>query len=175
MLFLGLLSVLNRPETGDEITLTRFWAHLDAGDISDAEILEGDQEVRGELVDGTAYVVTYPAEFADDITTELREAGVPTEATSQKPNALVGLLYYILPILLLVGFFLWMMNRAQGGSGRVMQFGRSRHKQVGKDQPKTTFKDVAGVDEAIEELEEVKEYLQHPAKFQAMGAKIPRG
>jgi cell division protease FtsH len=57
----------------------------------------------------------------------------------------------------------------------VMQFGRSRHKTVGKDQPKTTFKDVAGVDEAIEELEEVKEYLQHPAKFQAMGAKIPRG
>ena len=86
-----------------------------------------------------------------------------------------GLLYYVLPILLLAGLFLWMMNRAQGGGGRVMQFGRSRHKTVGKDQPKTTFKDVAGVDEAIEELEEVKEYLQHPAKFQAMGAKIPRG
>ena len=81
----------------------------------------------------------------------------------------------MLPILLLAGLFLWMMNRAQGGGGRVMQFGRSRHKQVSKDQPKTTFKDVAGVDEAVEELEEVKEYLQHPAKFQAIGAKIPRG
>ena len=67
------------------------------------------------------------------------------------------------------------MNRSQGGGGRVMQFGRSRHKLVSKDQPKTTFADVAGVDEAIEELEEVKEYLQNPAKFQAMGAKIPRG
>ena len=67
------------------------------------------------------------------------------------------------------------MNRSQGGGGRVMQFGRSRHKTVAKDQPKTTFADVAGVDEAIEELEEVKEYLQSPAKFQAMGAKIPRG
>ena len=100
---------------------------------------------------------------------------MPTKATSAKPNELVGLLYYVLPILLLAGLFLWMMNRAQGGGGRVMQFGRSRHKTVGKDQPKTTFKDVAGVDEAIEELEEVKEYLQHPAKFQAMGAKIPRG
>ncbi len=100
---------------------------------------------------------------------------MPTEVKPQKPSELVGLLYYVLPILLLAGLFLWMMNRAQGGGGRVMQFGRSRHKTVGKDQPKTTFKDVAGVDEAIEELEEVKEYLQHPAKFQAMGAKIPRG
>ena len=67
------------------------------------------------------------------------------------------------------------MNRSQGGGGRVMQFGRSKHKTVAKDQPKTTFGDVAGVDEAIEELQEVKDYLQNPSKFQAMGAKIPRG
>src|SRR4029079_10125991 len=62
-----------------------------------------------------------------------------------------------------------------GGGGRVMQFGRSKAKLVTKDQPKTTFVDVAGVDEAIEELEEVKDYLKSPSKFQAMGAKIPRG
>ena len=67
------------------------------------------------------------------------------------------------------------MNRSQGGGGRVMQFGRSKAKIVTKDQPKTTFADVAGVDEAIEELEEIKDYLKSPAKFQAMGAKIPRG
>ena len=131
--------------------------------------------VRGELTDGTEYVATFTVDLADDIANELREAGVPIHATSQKPSGLVSLLYYVLPILLLAGLLLWMMNRSQGGGGRVMQFGRSRHKTVGKDQPKTTFKDVAGVDEAIEELEEVKEYLQHPSKFQAMGAKIPRG
>ena len=78
-------------------------------------------------------------------------------------------------MLLIGGILLFVMNRSQGGGGRVMQFGRSKHKTVAKDQPKTTFADVAGVDEAIEELEEVKEYLQNPAKFQAMGAKIPRG
>jgi cell division protease FtsH len=175
VLFFAVLSLTQRPERGDEISLTEFWALLDEDRIRNAEILEADQVVRGQLTDGTEYVVTYTVDQADDIANELREADVPTTATSAKPNALVGLLYYVLPILLLAGLLLWMMNRAQGGSGRVMQFGRSRHKTVGKDQPKTTFNDVAGVDEAIEELEEVKEYLQHPAKFQAMGAKIPRG
>jgi cell division protease FtsH len=175
VLFFGLLSVMNPSETAEPIKLNEFWSLLAAGEIRNAEILEGDQQIRGKLDDGTEYVVSYPAESADEITTQLQEAEVPTEAKPQKPNELVGLLYYILPILLLAGLFLWMMNRSQGGGGRVMQFGRSRHKTVGKDQPKTTFKDVAGVDEAIEELEEVKEYLQHPAKFQAMGAKIPRG
>jgi cell division protease FtsH len=175
VLFFVLVSIVNRPQVGEEITLTQFWTFLDDGEVVDAEILEGDQQVKGTLVDGTEYTVTYLAEYADEIVTQLREAGVPTESTAQKPNAIFSLLYYVLPVLLLAGLFLWMMNRAQGGGGRVMQFGRSRHKTVGKDQPKTTFKDVAGVDEAIEELEEVKEYLQHPAKFQAMGAKIPRG
>ena len=175
VVFFGVLSLLQRPETADEINLTDFWALLDDGTIHDAEILEGDQQVQGTLTDGTDYVVSYPAELADDIANELRDSGVPTKVTSQKPNAFLGFVYYMLPIILIAGLLLWMMSRAQGGSGRVMQFGRSRHKQVGKDQPKTTFNDVAGVDEAIEELEEVKEYLQHPSKFQAMGAKIPRG
>ena len=99
-----------------------------------------------------------------------------TEVDPQKPNALLGtLITVILPVLLIGGILLFVMNRSQGGGGRVMQFGRSRHKTVNKDQPKTTFGDVAGVDEAIEELQEVKDYLQNPSKFQAMGAKIPRG
>jgi cell division protease FtsH len=175
LLVIGLLSIVNRPETAKPLKLSEFAAMLEGGEVRDAEILEGDQVVRGQLTDGTEYVVAYPAEFADEITAQLQEAGVPYEVQPNKPNELLSLLYYVLPILLLAGLFLWMMNRAQGGGGRVMQFGRSRHKQVTKDQPKTTFKDVAGVEEAIEELEEVKEYLQHPAKFQAIGAKIPRG
>ena len=78
-------------------------------------------------------------------------------------------------MILIVGAFIFIMNQSQGGGGRVMQFGKARAKLVSKDQPKSSFQDVAGVDEAIEELQEVKEYLQNPAKFQAMGAKIPRG
>jgi cell division protease FtsH len=175
LLVLGVLSLVSSPETGKQLKLTEFTSAIAAGEVRDAEILEGDQQVRGTLDDGTDYVVTYPAELVDELTTQLQEADVPTTASPQKPNEIIGLLYYVLPVLLLAGLFLWMMNRAQGGGGRVMQFGRSRHKQVTKDQPKTSFNDVAGVDEAIEELQEVKEYLQHPSKFQAMGAKIPRG
>jgi cell division protease FtsH len=175
LLFLAMLSVLNRPDTAQQLSLTDFLSAINDGDVHDAEIFEGDQVVRGTLADGTAYVAAYPAEYADELTSKLEDAGVPTQTDPQKPNDIVGLLYYVLPILILAGLFLWMMNRAQGGGGRVMQFGRSRHKQVTKDQPKTTFKDVAGVEEAIEELQEVKEYLQSPSKFQAMGAKIPRG
>ena len=101
---------------------------------------------------------------------------MPYDSDPQLPNTLLStLITVILPVVLIAGVLLWVMNRSQGGGGRVMQFGRSRHKTVSKDQPKTTFADVAGVDEAIEELEEVKDYLQSPAKFQAMGAKIPRG
>jgi cell division protease FtsH len=175
LLMLGALSLLQRPEQAEELKLTELTAAIDDGGVRDADIFEGEQVVRGHLDDGTEYVASYPAEYADELTDQLRAARVPTETHPQRPSALLGLLSYALPILLLAGLFIWMMNRAQGGGGRVMQFGRSKHKQVSKDQPKTTFKDVAGVDEAIEELQEVKDYLQHPAKFQAMGAKIPRG
>jgi cell division protease FtsH len=71
--------------------------------------------------------------------------------------------------------FLFFLNSAQGGGSKVMQFGKAKAKQVSKDQPKVTFADVAGADEAVEELQEIKEFLESPAKFQAIGAKIPKG
>src|SRR6185437_5557415 len=86
-----------------------------------------------------------------------------------------SLLYTLLPIVLLGGLFFFLMNSMQGGGNRVMSFGRSKAKLVSKDTPKTTFADVAGADEAVEELHEIKEFLANPAKFQAIGAKIPKG
>ncbi|MBN2168368.1 MAG: AAA family ATPase, partial [Actinobacteria bacterium] len=68
-----------------------------------------------------------------------------------------------------------MLQQMQGGGNRVMAFGKSKHRQISKDMPKVTFDDVAGVDEAVEELMEIKEFLENPAKFQALGAKIPKG
>ena len=175
LLMLGALSLLQRPSEVEQLKLSQVTTAIDEGRVQDAEIFEGEQVVRGHLDDGTEFVAGYPAEYADELTEQLDQANVVTDAHPQRPSALFSLLSYLLPVLLIAALFLWMMNRAQGGGGRVMQFGRSRHKQVAKDQPKTSFKDVAGVDEAIEELQEVKDYLQHPAKFQAMGAKIPRG
>jgi cell division protease FtsH len=176
LLFLVVLSYSNRSGGAQEIPFSDFQSKVEAGDVSDAKIYDGDQTVTGTLTDGTAYTSTYPTEYGDDLAGQLTKAGVPTDVDPQKPNALLGtLITVILPVLLIGGILLFVMNRSQGGGGRVMQFGRSKHKTVNKDQPKTTFADVAGVDEAIEELQEVKEYLQSPSKFQAMGAKIPRG
>ena len=112
----------------------------------------------------------------EKLTEDLQTKGVVVTVDPQKGSAILSFLFQLIPVVLIIGAFIWIMNQSQGaGGGRVMQFGKSRAKVVSKDQPKTSFTDVAGVDEAIEELQEVKEYLQNPAKFQAMGAKIPRG
>src|SRR5213075_1352506 len=84
-------------------------------------------------------------------------------------------LTYILPFLLFFVFWIFLMNQMQGGGSKVMSFGKSRAKRMSVDSPKITFKDVAGVDEAVEELQEIKEFLENPKKFQALGARIPKG
>ena len=177
--FMIVVSMLGGEKAGDTLTTSEFRTAVAAGDIKSAKFLEGDQVITGEYEgpSGPAtYRVQYLAESGDELEKLLDDAGVPYDSDPQLPNTLIStLITVILPVVLIAGVLLWVMNRSQGGGGRVMQFGRSRHKTVSKDQPKTTFADVAGVDEAIEELEEVKEYLQSPAKFQAMGAKIPRG
>ena len=87
----------------------------------------------------------------------------------------VSLLINVLPFVLFLGFWLFMMNQMQGGGSKVMSFGKSKAKRMAVDSPKVTFADVAGADEAVEELEEIKEFLENPKKFQALGAKIPKG
>ena len=176
LVFLLVVSFMSQEPSGEQLGLSDFEAAVEQGRVANAELLDGDQTVEGDLIGGGTYRTTYPTEYADDLTALLRKSGVPTEVDPQKPNALLGtLITVILPVLLIGGILLYVMNRSQAGGGRVMQFGRSKHKAVNKDEPKTTFGDVAGVDEAIEELQEVKDFLEHPAKFQAMGAKIPRG
>ena len=83
--------------------------------------------------------------------------------------------HHLLPFVLLFGFWIFLMNQVQGGGSKVMSFGKSRAKRMTPDSPKIGFKDVAGVDEAVEELQEIKEFLENPKKFQALGARIPKG
>ncbi len=176
--FLLVLSLLGGGKgSGTTLTTSEFRAAVAQGDIRSAKFLEGDQVITGEYgPTGGTYRAPYLTDSGADLEKLLADARVPYDSDPQLPNTLIStLITVILPVVLIAGVLLWVMNRSQGGGGRVMQFGRSRHKTVAKDQPKTTFADVAGVDEAIEELEEVKDYLQSPAKFQAMGAKIPRG
>src|SRR5215217_8819012 len=165
----------NRQPQAQQMTISQFRSLVDGGDVASATFYEGDQEIRGELQNGSSYEAAYPIDSQSQLVDELRNHGVLTKVDPQKGSALVGFLFQLIPIVLIIGAFLWIMNQSQAGGGRVMQFGKARAKQVTKDQPKTSFSDVAGVEEAIEELQEVKEYLQNPAKFQAMGAKIPKG
>ncbi len=169
------VALANRERPAEEIGFSDFQQALDQDQVRSATFLEGDQRIEGELTDGTRYTTGYPLAIQESLTKEMLQQGVEVDADPQNGSPFLGFLLQLIPVILIVGAFIWIMNQSQGGGGRVMQFGKARAKQVTKDQPKTSFADVAGVDEAIEELQEVKEYLQNPAKFQAMGAKIPRG
>ena len=103
------------------------------------------------------------------------KAGVNLPVDNQKDSLWVTLLFNFAPFILIIGVIAFFMNQAQGGGNRVMSFGKARPKIVNKDTPKVTFADVAGVDEAIEELQEIKDFLENPQKFRQMGAKIPKG
>jgi cell division protease FtsH len=176
VLFVG-IRFSSRGTDREEIDLSEFREAVDEGEVATAEIKDHDNVVVGKMRDDTEYEVAYPAEFADELVEELHAADPPVEVTTdqQDGSAWTGLLLGLLPTVLLVGAFFLVMNMVQGGGRGVMQFGRSRAKQVGKDEPTVTFADVAGCDEAVEELQEIKEFLQDPARFQAMGARIPKG
>ena len=165
-----------RGPQAETLNYSEFQALLEQDRVATATFLEGDQKIRGELTGGVSYEVSYPAAVQEALIEQLEANGAEFNIDPQNGSAILSFLLQLIPVVLIIGAFIWIMNQSQGaGGGRVMQFGKARAKMVSKDQPKTTFADVAGVDEAIEELQEVKDYLQNPAKFQAMGAKIPRG
>jgi cell division protease FtsH len=171
-----IMPLLSNGAAPEKLTLTEFQDKVAAHEVETAEFKNQDEQIVGKLKNGTEYEAGYPPNTEDTLTRELTDAGVQVSADPQRGGQVFGaILQIVLPVLLIGGILIWVMNRSQGGGNRVMSFGKSRAKVVTKDQPKTTFSDVAGVDEAVEELMEVKEYLANPSKFQAMGAKIPRG
>jgi len=175
-----LISALFRGGSDREkLSLSSFERKVASGQVRTAEVSDRDHSVKGTLNDNpsTKYTVTYADRDSTNILNELRKASNhPDVKVTQRKDALwLTLLQQFLPFLLLVGVFLIFMNAMQGGGNRVMQFGKAKPKVVNKDQPKVTFADVAGADEAVEELQEIKEFLESPAKFQSMGAKIPKG
>jgi len=163
-----------------EIKLSEFYTELAEGRVGDAMILERSNRIQGRYVDSETpdsaydFVVRYPSELEDELTTGLIDAGANVETDSEPPG-FFEILISILPWLFLVGFMVFIFMQMQGSGNRVMQFGKAKAKTVSKDQPKVTFKDVAGLEEAIEELEEIKDFLQHPDKYRSIGAKIPKG
>ncbi len=123
------------------------------------------------------YSVGYPDSYAPRLINDaLKYDGASAvNVQSKSSNGWLSLLTYILPFVIFIGFWIFLMNQVQGGGSKVMSFGKSRAKRMSVDSPKITFRDVAGVDEAVEELHEIKEFLENPKKFQALGARIPKG
>jgi len=129
------------------------------------------------LTSGIKYSVGYPDSYAPTLIGDAHSDIAPSnfDVQSKSSNSWLSLLTYLLPFVIFIGFWIFLMNQVQGGGSKVMSFGKSRAKRMSVDSPKITFRDVAGVDEAVEELHEIKEFLENPKKFQALGARIPKG
>jgi cell division protease FtsH len=172
-----LVSKHNAPTVEDLSTLRDRIAN---GEVVKAKIYNKSERIEVETADKKKYAADFATDqgrFLVDELDEARQDGakITYKVEPARDNLLLSLLFNLLPIGIVVLLLLFFMNQMQGGGSRVMNFGKSKAKLVSKDTPKTTFADVAGVDEAIEELLEVKEFLENPAKFQAIGAKIPKG
>ncbi len=175
------------PSDGyDEVNTSTLSSYIDDGEVKEIEFNGADFEIQATLDEGTredgdkvvAQYIDGQQEELLAAVQEQREAGTieSYNSTVPQPSFLGSLLATLLPFALIILLFIFLMNQAQGGGGRgVMQFAKSKAKLITKDMPKTTFSDVAGCEEAIEELGEIKEFLTDPAKFQAVGAKIPKG
>ena len=124
---------------------------------------------------GNSFATGYPPNTEQSLVNLLDANKVETTVHGTGSSGLLSLLTYILPFVLFFGFWIFLMNQMQGGGSRVMNFGKSKAKRMSVDAPKITFRDVAGVDEAVQELHEIKEFLENPKKFQALGARIPKG
>ena len=153
-------------------------AQINSDNVDSAQIDDREQQLRLDLkneVEGSDKIITkYPTGYGSTLFESLQDKNVTTNTVVNQGSMLGSLLIYLLPLLLLVGLFV-MFSRMQSGGRMGFGFGKSRAKQLTKDMPKTTFVDVAGVDEAVEELYEIKDFLQNPSRYQALGAKIPKG
>src|SRR6202453_2931133 len=153
---------------------------LPKGEVKSVEFKNKGKVLEVKLTNkATGHEETWEGGYLDQATPELlkelKTAGVKYNVESEKSSVLLSLLTYIIPFVLFFGFWIFLMNQVQGGGSKVMSFGKSRAKRMSADSPKITFRDVAGVDEAVEELHEIKEFLENPKKFQALGARIPTG
>ena len=148
---------------------------LPNGEVASVQFKNKGKALEVKLKNKESWEGGYVEAAAPELIKELHNYGVSYSIESEKSSALLSLLTYIIPFVLFFGFWIFLMNQVQGGGSKVMSFGKSRAKRMSADSPKITFRDVAGVDEAVEELHEIKEFLENPKKFQALGARIPTG
>ena len=174
--------LMSDPSADKKPTYGEFVQQLDKGELKSVEMRNRDNTlvVVPKEGKGEKYEVGFATAYGNVLTTKLEAAEESNKLTEffpkgTKSNGWLQLLTYVLPFLIFIGFWIFLMNQVQGGGSKVMSFGKSRAKKMSVDAPKITFRDVAGADEAVEELHEIKEFLENPKKFQALGARIPKG
>src|SRR6516165_8986865 len=155
-------------------TIDQLYTDAAAGRVSSATLVDKSNVAEVTMKDGSKVTVHYPQLAASDVMTTLLNDGVRVDAKTHHDSFLTTVAGW-LPLIVMFGVFLFILYSLQGGGNRVMQFGKAKPKVANKDQPRVTFADVAGADEAVAELQEIKDFLEAPAKFQIMGAKIPKG
>jgi cell division protease FtsH len=153
-----LTQVEEDPESIDQVTIQ--------AQKNKIEVLEAN---------GEEYETGFPQNTEESLVNTLQRNDVETVVEGESGSSILSLLTYILPFVLFFAFWVFLMNQMQGGGSKVMSFGKSRAKRMSVDAPKITFRDVAGADEAVQELHEIKEFLENPKKFQSLGARIPKG
>ena len=174
-------SVIGNVSGPQDVNTSQVVTAIQQDKVTEATITDKDQRIEVTLTDGSKiraqYVEGQGVQLQNLLQSKVDSGSLKGGYNVDVPhdNILMSLLYTLLPMFLVLGLLFFFMGQMQGGGGRIMNFGKSRAKMVSKDMPKTTFADVAGADEAVEELQEIKEFLQDPAKFQAVGAKIPKG
>lgn len=178
VLFVLILALFNLFSGGqgtmssDVRTYSEFVQEVDAGDVSSVTIDGERLRVRGN--DGSNYTTILPP--GTDVTDRLLARDVTIRAEAQQQNGILAYLGTLLPFIILIGIWIFLMNRMQGGGrGGAMGFGKSKAKMLTEKHGRVTFDDVAGIDEAKEELEEIVEFLRNPQKFSRLGGKIPKG
>ncbi len=167
--------LISPGDTKKDPDYTAFLAQVENGRVKTVTLNTKNNKVDVETTRGDKYVTAYPDNTEQSLVNTLREQDITIDVKAKSGAGWVTALTYILPFVIFLLFWLFIINQMQGGGSKVMSFGKSRAKRMSVDAPKITFRDVAGVDEAVEELHEIKEFLENPKKFQALGARIPKG
>jgi cell division protease FtsH len=175
LVFVAQRLVVSDEDKAPPPTFPQLISDIQQGDVARATIKTESNEVSATLKDGTKIDTGYIPDDSEALTDALDQAHVPYEVKGIPGSPWWSSLIWLAPFVLFIVFWIYLMNRMQGGGSKVMSFGKSRAKRMAVDAPKITFKDVAGVSEAVEELEEIKEFLENPKKFQSLGARIPKG